>query len=193
MAEREILVPTAEVPMSWPKVYAMDVGWNKTAVIWGAKNPGNGQIVLYDEHYMGHGEPASHAEAIRARGDWMHGVIDPASAGSSQADGRALIDIYGRLGLKLDPATNTVEAGLMDTWNLLVSGRLKVQEHLQNWRSEFRRYHRDEQGKIVKTGDHLMDATRYLVMSGRSLMRIPPVLHAPLRPRQVSDADWMSA
>jgi phage terminase large subunit-like protein len=193
MAEREILVPTAKVPSSWPKVYAMDVGWNKTAVVWAAQNPGNGQIVLYDEHYMGHGEPASHAAAIQARGDWMHGVIDPAAAGSSQADGRALIDIYGRLGLKLDPATNTVEAGLMDTWNLLVSGRLKVQEHLQNWRSEFRRYHRDEQGKIVKSGDHLMDATRYLIMSGRSLMRVPPVLRAPLRPRSASDADWMSA
>jgi hypothetical protein len=53
MAEREILVPTAAIPSSWPKVYAMDVGWNKTAVVWGAKNPGNGQIVLYDEHYIG--------------------------------------------------------------------------------------------------------------------------------------------
>ena len=171
----------------------MDVGWNKTAVIWGAKNPGSGQIVLYDEHYMGHGEPASHAEAIRARGDWMHGVIDPASAGSSQADGRALIDIYGRLGLKLDPAMNAVEAGLTDTWNLLVSGRLKVQEHLQNWRSEFRRYHRDEQGKIVKNSDHLMDATRYLVLSGQPLMRIPPARVVQRRLNTASDADWMSA
>jgi hypothetical protein len=142
---------------------------------------------------MGHGEPASHAAAIQARGTWIRGVIDPASSGSNQADGRALIDIYGRLGLKLDPAVNTVEAGLTETWNLLVSGRLKVQEHLQNWRAEFRRYHRDEQGKIVKRGDHLMDATRYLVMSGRSLMRVAPKVTPPNRLHQASDADWMSA
>tara|TARA_R110000751_G_scaffold214606_2_gene318160 strand:- start:909 stop:2342 length:1434 start_codon:yes stop_codon:yes gene_type:complete len=193
MAERECLVPTAPIPENWPRVYALDVGWNKTAVIWGAQNPGNGQIVLYDEHYMGHGEPASHAAAILARGAWVRGVIDPASAGSNQVDGRALIDIYGRLGLRLDPAINAVEAGLMETWNLLVSGRLKVQEHLQNWRAEFRRYHRDEQGKIVKRSDHLMDATRYLVMSGRGLMRVAPRPAPPHRVTHASDADWMSA
>jgi hypothetical protein len=44
-------VPTAEIPATWPRVYALDVGWNRTAVIWGAKDPGTGRIVLYDEHY----------------------------------------------------------------------------------------------------------------------------------------------
>ena len=193
IAERDVLVPTAEIPDNWPRVYAMDVGWNRTAVVWGAKDPGSGRIVLYDEHYMGHGEPASHAAGIRARGDWIRGVIDPASSGSSQIDGRKLIDIYGRLGLRLEPAINAVEAGLTETWNLLVSGRLVVQEHLSNWRSEFRKYHRDEQGKIVKVSDHLMDATRYLVISGRDHMHtIPrtPRTSPYIRP---SDTGWMSA
>ena len=194
IAEREILVPTADVPANWPRVYAIDVGWNRTAVIWGAKDPATGRIVLYDEHYRGQGEPASHAEAIKARGAWMRGVIDPASSGSSQIDGRALIDIYGRLGLHLEPAINAVEAGLTETWNLLVSGRLVVQEHLSNWRSEFRKYHRDEQGKIVKVADHLMDATRYLVISGRGTMRVVPHVRAHVAPqRPASTADWMSA
>ena len=43
---------------------------------------------------------------------------------------------------------------------------MKVFSSLKNWLDEFRLYHRDENGKIVKTRDHLMDATRYLVMSG---------------------------
>ena len=193
IAEREILVPTTEIPASWPRVYAMDVGWNRTAVIWGAKDPGSGRIVLYDEHYRGHGEPASHAEGVRARGAWMHGVIDPASSGSSQADGRKLIDIYARLGLHLEPAVNAVEAGLTETWNLLVSGRLVVQEHLSNWRSEFRKYHRDEQGKIVKVSDHLMDATRYLVISGQEHMKVAPRAMPSSHPARVSDTGWMSA
>jgi phage terminase large subunit-like protein len=193
IAEREILVPTAEIPSSWPRVYAMDVGWNRTAVIWGAKDPGSGRIVLYDEHYRGHGEPASHAEGVRARGAWMRGVIDPASSGSNQIDGRKLIDIYARLGLHLEPAVNAVEAGLTETWNLLVSGRLVVQEHLTNWRSEFRKYHRDEQGKIVKASDHLMDATRYLIISGREHMKIAPRPSSPAHPARISDTGWMSA
>jgi hypothetical protein len=48
--------------------------------------------------------------------------------------------------------------------------------HLTNWLREFRRYHRDDKGtgKIVKRDDHLMEATRYLVVSGRLLMRTPP-------------------
>ena len=37
---------------------------------------------------------------------------------------------------------------------------------LQNWLSEFRIYRRDEKGRIVKQSDHLMDATRYLILSG---------------------------
>lgn len=175
IAESDIVVPTAAIPEEWPKAFGMDVGWNRTAVVWGALNPANGIVTLYDEHYQGQGEPASHAAAIRARGEYLTGVIDPASLGSSQIDGRTLIEIYGKLGLKLDPAVNAVEAGLTEVWNLLVSGRLKVQEHLSNWRSEFRKYHRDEKGRIVKAHDHLMDATRYLMVSGRQHMRVKPV------------------
>jgi phage terminase large subunit-like protein len=174
IAESDLVVPTRPIPDTWRRVYGMDVGWKRTAAIWAAEEPGSGIIELYSEHYMGQGEPASHAEAIRSRGDWMDGVIDPASLGSSQIDGRNLMDVYGRLGLRLNPATNTVESGLTEVWNLMVSGRLKVQEHLHNWRSEFRKYHRDEKGKIVKANDHLMDATRYLVVSGRDYLKVQP-------------------
>jgi hypothetical protein len=71
-----------------------------------------------------------------------------------------------RLGLLLAPAENAVEAGLYAVWERLSDGRLFVFNSLQNWLSEFRIYRRDEKGKIVKQNDHLMDATRYLVMSG---------------------------
>ena len=36
--------------------------------------------------------------------------------------------------------------------------------------TEFRMYRRDKDGKIVKERDHLLDAMRYLVMSGRDRM-----------------------
>ena len=142
----------------------------------GAREPASGVIFLYSEHYQGQGEPASHAQAIRGRGDWIPGVIDPACLGSSQIDGRTLMHVYSNLGLHLSPAENAVEAGITEVWNLLVSGRLKVMESLSNWLREFRKYHRDDKGsgKIVKRDDHLMDATRYLVISGRSLMRLQP-------------------
>jgi hypothetical protein len=73
-----------------------------------------------------------------------------------------------------------VEAGITEVWNLLVSGRLKVMASLTNWIREFRKYHRDDKGsgKIVKRDDHMMDATRYLIISGRTACvpnRYPPV------------------
>jgi len=115
----------------------------------------------------------------------MVGVIDPSCLGSSQIDGRTLIDIYRNLGLRLAPAVNAVEAGITEVWNLLVSGRLKVMESLSNWRREFRKYHRDDKGsgKIVKRDDHLMDATRYLMVSGRAYMCTKPEPELERRPR----------
>lgn len=173
IAEEDLLVPTRSIPDTWRRAYALDIGWNRTAVLWGAEDPGTGAIEFYSEHYQGQGEPASHAEAVKARGEWMLGVIDPAAQGT-QNDGKTMMQVYGGLGLNLSPANNAVEAGITDVWNLMVSGRLKVQEHLHNWRSEFRKYHRDEKGKIVKANDHLMDAMKYFVLSGRGVLSLPP-------------------
>ena len=37
----------------------MGVGWNRTAVVSGARDTGSGVVYLYSEHYQGQGEPAS--------------------------------------------------------------------------------------------------------------------------------------
>jgi hypothetical protein len=37
-----------------------------------------------------------------------------------------------------------------------------------------RAYRRDKDGKVVKDRDHLMDAMRYLIMSGRNSMATKP-------------------
>ena len=164
--EAEITVPVFAIPNTWPRAFGMDVGWNRTAVVWGARDPSSGVIYLYSEHYQGQGEPASHAQAIRARSPWIPGVIDPACLGSSQIDGRTLMEIYRELGLNLAPAVNAVEAGITEVWNLLVSGRLKVMANLSNWLREFRKYHRDDKGSgnIVKRDDHLMAADADLIL-----------------------------
>ncbi len=176
IGEGDISVPDMAIPDYWPRAYGMDVGWNKTSAVWGAKDPGSGIVYLYSVHYQGQGEPASHAASIKGRGDWIPGVIDPASIASNQIDGRSLRDIYNKLGLHLTDADNTVEAGITMVWNLMVTGRLKVFTSLEPWWREFRKYHRDDKGmgKIVKRDDHLMDATRYLVMSGLQRMAIQP-------------------
>lgn len=172
--EEEILVDPFAIPKSWPRAYALDVGWNRSAVVWGAWDTDQDTIYLYQEHYRSGAEPAVHAEAVKSRGSWIWGVVDPSARGRSQVDGTRLIELYAGLGLNLDFADNAVESGLLAVWERLSDGRLKIFSSLTNWRSEFRRYRRDEKGKIVKADDHLMDATRYLVMSGEKVSSTEP-------------------
>lgn len=166
--ESEIICDPFAIPAHWPRSYGMDVGWNKTAAVWSAIDRSVDVVYLYAEYYRGQVEPSMHATAIKARGEWIPGVIDPASRGRSQKDGEQLLAIYQELGLHLDLADNGVEAGIYAFWERLSTGRLKIFSTLQNFRAEYRLYRRDEKGAVVKKFDHLMDAGRYDIMSGLS-------------------------
>jgi phage terminase large subunit-like protein len=172
--ESEIIVKPFEIPKFWPKAYGMDVGWNRTACVWGAYDRDSGVRYLFSEHYRGQAEPSVHAHAISARGVWIPGAIDPAARGRNQDDGAQLLQQYTDLGLQLTKAQNAVEAGIYEVWQGLSSGKLKVFENLQHWRAEYRIYRRDEKGRVVKEHDHLMDGTRYYMLTGKEIECLEP-------------------
>ena len=169
--ESEITVAPFTIPPTWKRCYALDVGWNRTAAVWLAQNPQSKVWYGWSEHYVGRSEPGLQVQAIRARGRTIPGVIDPASRGRSQVDGRQLIQDYRDLGLDITEAKNAVEAGLYDVWQMLVSGQLKIFDNLLNLLEEYRVYRRDEKGHVVKEKDHLMDALRYAIVSGRDIAK----------------------
>jgi hypothetical protein len=174
--EDVVLCDPFEIKDYMPQAYALDVGWNRTAAVWGALDPNTDILYLYSEHYRGEAEPPVHAAAIRARGTWIPGVIDPAARGRGQKDGTRLIYDYQQLGLDtLSVSENALEAGIYEVWTRMTTGRLKVFRTLQNWIAEFRFYQRDDKGR-VKDGqaDHLMDTTRYLVLSGLAKACVRP-------------------
>lgn len=173
--ESDILVDPFKIPEHWPQAFGMDVGWNRTAACWAAWDRDNDVVYLTSEHYRGQAEPSIHTEAIKAKGNWVPGVIDPASRGRNQKDGQQLIQQYLDLGLNLDFAFNGVESGLYEVWQRLSTGRLKVFRSMSNWLTEYRLYRRDEKGQVVKSNDHIMDATRYLIMSGLDRAITKPV------------------
>jgi len=175
IAESEFTCAPFQIPPYWPRGFGMDVGWNRTAAVWGAHDRDLDILYLIGEHYRGQAEPSIHATAIRARGDWQPGFIDPASRGRQQNDGEQLLHSYRQLGLNLKVADNSREAGLFDVYERLSTGRLKVFNTLTNWFTEYRIYRRDKLGRIVKEHDHLMDATRYLV-------RPSSMMHMIVRP-----------
>lgn len=174
--EEDIKVEPFAIPAHWPRAYGMDVGWNRTAAIWGAHDRDADVWYLYSEHYRGQAEPSVHASAIKSRGDWIPGAIDPAAHGRTQKDGENLFEIYQvEHKLNISNADNAVEAGIHMVFEMLSTGRLKVFSTLQSWFKEYRVYRRDENGKIIKKDDHAMDGTRYLMMTGRDLAITKPI------------------
>jgi phage terminase large subunit-like protein len=171
--ESEFTVEPFPISKHWKHVYGMDVGWNNTAAVFAATDPESGIVYITSDYKRGQAEPSIHASAItaRARGTGKPGVIDPASKGRSQHDGEQIISIYRQLGLNLTEADNGVEAGLYACWEMFSTGRLKVFRSCLALLEEYRIYRRDEKGRVVKDNDHIMDALRYLVVSGLPLAK----------------------
>jgi phage terminase large subunit-like protein len=175
----DLLLKPSEVfpiPAHYEKMYGMDVGWDRTAAVFGARDPDSGVLYIYGEHYVPHQPPEVHAARIKAvAGDWMVGCIDPASK-QPLKDGTQLIQEYRRLGLRLREADNAVEAGIMKTTSLMTQGKLKLFPHTTpNLQAEYLTYRR-EGHKIVKDHDHALDALRYMVM-GLRFAKVQPLGH----------------
>lgn len=172
--ESDVVVSGFELPKHWPRCFGFDIGWNRTAALWGAYDRETSTLYVYDEYYRGQAEPSVHAAAMLNRGKWIPGVIDPASRGRMQSDGVQLLDLYQKLGLDVEIADNAREAGIYKVWEMLSQGRLKIFKGCSNTFSEYRLYRRDEKGQVVKKNDHLMDALRYMVMSGIDRAKVEP-------------------
>lgn len=165
--EHEIAVKPFAIPDHWPRAYGLDPGWNATAAVWLAINPDDSSMYLYSEYKTGQQLPPYHVENIKSKGDWIPGIIDIASRGT-ETDGIRVVDKYIDLGLNVTPGERVGESGVTSVSMLLESGQLKVMSHLNQWFSEYRTYHRNENtGKIAENqDDHLMDATKYAIMFG---------------------------
>jgi hypothetical protein len=175
IALEDLVVPDMEIPEHCPRAYAMDVGWQRTAACHAYLDRTSDILYIYAEYYRGEAEPVVHAAAIKARGTWIKGAIDPAARGRGQIDGRNLLDMYRDLGLDLIAADNAVETGIFEVWNRMSTGRLKIFKSCQNLQNELRLYRRDEKGRIVKSNDHLCDSLRYLVMELQTILSTKPV------------------
>lgn len=179
VAEDVIRELPVTLPAFWPRLAGIDFGWDHpTAVVWGAWDRDTDTVHIYDCYRVKEATPVIHAATIKGKGDWIPVAWPHDGLQHDKGSGDALAQQYRDLGVKMlkDKAThppaegekegtggNGVEAGLMEMLDRMQTGRLKVAKHLHDWWEEFRLYHRDE-GKVVKEGDDLMSATRYLIM-----------------------------
>lgn len=169
IAEADVKIADFTLPAHWPKAFALDHGWNWFGAVWMAYDRDTQMRYLYSVYKRSQAEPPIHAEAIKARGAWIPGVGDCSDI--NKYDGQQFLKIYRGLGLELKLANKAIETGLTEVWNLLSTGKLKVFASCEPWFEEYRLYHRDEQGQIVKQNDHLQDSTRYLVRAGWQIFK----------------------
>lgn len=174
--ESELKVKDFPIPKHWKRGYALDAGGGAkpTAVVWGAYDPVADCVYVYTTYKRQSPEPAVHIAAVKAKGAWMAGVGDAAALIVTQHDAEQLISVYKRGGLDLTLPDKSVETGVTEVWQRMSEGRFKVFESAHAWFEEWRLYRRDDKGRIVKVNDHLMDATRYLILSGLKRFKVAP-------------------
>lgn len=171
------------LPSHFKRIVGMDFGWDHpAAMVWIAYDEEQDVVHIYDAWRARENTPAMQYVTYKAKGDWIPVAWPHDGNQHDKGSGQALANQYSALGFKMHhkhathkPDKNaeppqkegeggyTVEPGITDLLDRMMTGRLKVAEHLLDWWEEFRLYHRED-GKIVKVDDDLMAATRYGVM-----------------------------
>lgn len=175
LPEEDITCKAFDIPRHWAILGGMDFGWDHP----------QSQIQLAwdrdgDMFYVTRAWKKSHAQPIEAWGAtkaWTKGVPiawPPDGLQTEKGGAKEVRKYYIEAGFTLmaEHATwpdggNGVEVGLMEIRDLMMKGKFKVFEGLRDWFDEFLQYHRDENGKIAKVKDDLLDATRYAYMMRR--------------------------
>lgn len=162
------------IPGHWARICGIDFGWDHpTAMAWMAWDRDNDTWHLYDALRIKEQPIVVCAASIKTRGDWIPVAWPHDGLQHDKGSGETLADQYRRNGVNMlkeratfEDGGNGVEAGVMEMYDLMITGRFKVARHLHDWFDEFRLYHRKD-GKIVKMNDDLLSATRYALMMKR--------------------------
>lgn len=179
LADNAVLIKPIALPQHWPRVAAIDFGWDHpTAAVEVAWDRDTDTVYLIREHRVSQNTPQQHAAVLRQWGwqlpwAWPHDGLQ-----TDKGSGEQLAKQYKKAGLNMlamratfPDGSSSVEAGLMDMLDRMKSGRFKVFETCAQWMEEFRLYHRKD-GKVVKEHDDLISASRYATMMLR-YARVP--------------------
>ena len=182
IAEDDIVCEHFEIPDYFPRICAIDFGWDHpTACVWIAWDRDSDIVYVYDSYAMRQETVPVHASAIKSRGFWIPVVYPMDGRQADKGSGKSLAVQYREEGVNLlrehftnPPQTgmkegsggNSVEAGVMEMLTRFQTKRLKIFENQGKLMEELRMYHRKE-GKIVPMNDDVISALRYAVMSLR--------------------------
>lgn len=165
--ESFVVVPPFKIPPYWKKAYGLDPGWTNTAVIWIAEDPDTKIKYVYSEYKHGKVLYLIHAQAIKDKGEWLHGAIDPHEARKPRDDGGTVQEYFESLGLNLVEASGDPHASRARIYGMFEAGSLKIVSTCQKLLEEVRvyRYDLNDPNKPARNqDDHLCDAMAYALL-----------------------------
>lgn len=192
VVEEDITVEPFEIPAQWVQIGGLDFGWDHpTAGAHLAWDRDADVVYLVKDYRQRQATPVFHAAALKAWGTWLPWSW-PHDGNNDTAAGENLSKQYGDQGLNMLPeratfedGSNSVEAGLMDMLDRMLTGRFKVFRTCGSWLEERRLYHRKD-GKIVKERDDVISASRYALMMLRFACTKPNDKSWKFQPRKVA-------
>lgn len=175
LAEEDLTCRPFEIPPHFRVIDGMDFGWDHPqAQVQLAHDLDNEMIYVTRAWKKSRVSPD---EAWGATKAWASGVPTAWPVDGLQTEkgsGKEQKKYYAEAGFKLlgthatwPDGSNGVEAGIFEIRDLMLKGKFKVFSGLRDLLDELLQYHRDENGRIVKVRDDLLDAMRYAYMMRR--------------------------
>ena len=176
------------VPDHWPRIAALDFGWDHpTAAVELAWDRDADCVYVLRSYRQRQETPMVHAAILRTWGAWLPWAWPHDGLQHEKGSGATLAEQYKSHGLAMmernvtfEDGSTSVEAGLIHMLERMQSGRFKVLAGLNDWFEEFKLYHR-KNGKVVKSKDDLMAATRYAIMGLRFAALSPDAVRMTVR------------
>jgi hypothetical protein len=171
VAEEKIAISHRTFPPHFARLGGLDFGWTHACAAVEIVHDRDADVVYVVKcHRLKESSVIQHAATLRGWGDIKFAWPKDGLRGTLEGAGVPLAEQFRREGLNILPehaafadGSVSVEAGVMEMLTRMESGRFKVFDHLHDWFSEFRLFHRLD-GKIVPEYDDLLAATRYAVV-----------------------------
>jgi phage terminase large subunit-like protein len=169
ISDDDISTDPFEIPDHWPRINGIDFGIDHPgAGAFLAHDRDSDTIYVYDCYRKSGETPIYHAAAMKKHGDWIPTSWPHDGIKRDPGSGIALKDQYRKQGLFMlsehahykDERGHSREAGVIEIFEYMRTGKFKVFSNLSQWFEEKRLYHRAK-GVIVAERDDILSATRY--------------------------------
>lgn len=173
--EENISCEPFEIPHHWHLIWGIDFGLNHPfAAVLLAWDKDNDVLYVIHTIRMKDSLPLDHVNAMKVRDVPVAWPQDGTQRKEYEGQLVPLAKIYKAHGLLMQDhhatfadGSNSTEVGITEMDERMRTNRFKVFSSCTNWFEEYRGYHRDEEGLLVKLRDDLMSATRVGVMAKR--------------------------